>query len=50
MKKIFWFPALAVASLLAAGGALAHDDAHLDTQQAPHGGQLRCSRARPAPP
>ena len=41
MKKIFWFPALAVASLLAAGGALAHDDAHLDTQQAPHGGQLR---------
>ena len=31
MKKIFWFPALAVASLLAAGGALAHDDAHLDT-------------------
>lgn len=28
-------------SLLAAGSALAHDDAYLDTQTAPHGGQLR---------
>lgn len=25
----------------AAGAALAHDDAYLDTQKAPHGGQLR---------
>lgn len=41
MKKIFSLTALVLGGLLAAGSALAHDDAYLDTQKAPHGGQLR---------
>ena len=41
MKKIFSITALVLGALLAAGSALAHDDAYLDTQKAPHGGQLR---------
>ena len=41
MKKIFSITALVLGGLLAAGSALAHDDAYLDTQKAPHGGQLR---------
>ena len=41
MKKIFSITALVLGSLLAAGSALAHDDAYLDTQKAPHNGQLR---------
>ncbi|MDD5324337.1 MAG: hypothetical protein PHR71_03335 [Polaromonas sp.] len=41
MKKIFSIMALVLGALLAAGSALAHDDAYLDTQKAPHGGQLR---------
>lgn len=41
MKKVFSVTALVLGGLLAAGSALAHDDAYLDTQKAPHGGQLR---------
>lgn len=41
MKNIFSITALVLGGLLAAGSALAHDDAYLDTQKAPHGGQLR---------
>lgn len=41
MKKIFSVTTLVLGGLLAAGSALAHDDAYLDTQKAPHGGQLR---------
>lgn len=41
MKKIFSLTALVLGGLLAAGSALAHDDAYLDTQKAPHNGQLR---------
>ena len=41
MKKTFSIAALVLGSLLAAGSAFAHDDAYLDTQEAPHGGQLR---------
>lgn len=41
MKKIFSITALVLGGLLSAGSALAHDDAYLDTQKAPHGGQLR---------
>lgn len=41
MKKIFSLTALVLGGLLAAGSALAHDDAYLDTQKSPHGGQLR---------
>lgn len=41
MKKVFSISALVLGGLLAAGSALAHDDAYLDTQKAPHGGQLR---------
>ena len=41
MKKTFSITALVLGSLLAAGSALAHDDAYLDTQKAPHSGQLR---------
>ena len=41
MKKIFSITALVLGSLLAAGSALAHDDAYLDTQKAPQNGQLR---------
>lgn len=37
----------AVALVLATGGvARAHDDAYLDTQKAPHGGQLRMAGAQ----
>jgi hypothetical protein len=42
MKKYFSITALVLGGLLVTGGnALAHDDAYLDTQKAPHGGQLR---------
>ena len=41
MKKILSITALVLGGLLATGSALAHDDAYLDTQKAPHGGQLR---------
>ena len=41
MKKILSVTTLVLGGLLAAGSALAHDDAYLDTQKAPHGGQLR---------
>ena len=35
----------ALAGLLATGGAYAHTDEYLDTQTAPHGGQLRMAGA-----
>lgn len=41
MTKTFSITALVLGALWAAGSALAHDDAYLDTQKAPHGGQLR---------
>lgn len=41
MKKILSITALVLGGLLVAGSALAHDDAYLDTQKAPHSGQLR---------
>lgn len=41
MNHLLRFPVLALACLLTVGGASAHNDAYLDTQQAPHGGQLR---------
>ncbi|WP_027995923.1 hypothetical protein [Simplicispira psychrophila] len=41
MKKTLSITALIFGSLLAAGSALAHDDTYLDTQKAPHSGQLR---------
>lgn len=41
MKKNLSITALLFGGLLAAGSALAHDDAYLDTQKAPHSGQLR---------
>lgn len=44
MKRLLSIVAT-VAMTLAAGGALAHDDATLDMQKAPHGGQLRMAGA-----
>ena len=41
MKKIRFIPAIALALATATTSVQAHDDAYLDTQQAPHGGQLR---------
>lgn len=41
MKKSIFLGTLALALLGGATSAQAHDDAYLDTQQAPHDGQLR---------
>ncbi|MCZ7560854.1 MAG: hypothetical protein M5U30_12925 [Burkholderiaceae bacterium] len=41
MKRSLAGTAIAVALALATSPAFAHDDAYLDTQDAPHGGQLR---------
>lgn len=41
MKKIRFIPAIALALATATTSVQAHDDAYLDTQQAPNGGQLR---------
>jgi len=41
MKRSLTGSAIAVALALAASPAFAHDDAYLDTLEAPHGGQLR---------
>lgn len=41
MKKTNFITPLVAALLLGAGGALAHDDAYLDSVAAPNGGQLR---------
>ena len=41
MKKTNLITPLVAALLLGAGGALAHDDAYLDSVAAPNGGQLR---------
>lgn len=41
MKKTGPIAPLLAALLLGAAGALAHDDAYLDTVAAPHGGQVR---------
>ena len=45
MKKIRFIPAIALALATATTSVQAHDDAYLDTQQAPHGGQLRMAGA-----
>ena len=45
MKKIRFIPAFALALATATTSVQAHDDAYLDTQQAPHGGQLRMAGA-----
>jgi hypothetical protein len=41
MKAVRFFSTLVVGCAMALGSAYAHDDAYLDTQKAPHGGQLR---------
>ncbi len=41
MKAVRFFSTLVLGCAMALGSAYAHDDAYLDTQQAPHGGQLR---------
>ena len=45
MKKIRFIPAIALTLATATTSVQAHDDAYLDTQQAPHGGQLRMAGA-----
>lgn len=45
MKKNRFIPAIALALFTSAASVQAHDDAYLDTQQAPHGGQLRMAGA-----
>jgi hypothetical protein len=41
MKRMTKTIAVLLGLTFAAGAALAHDDAYLDTQKAPNGGQLR---------
>ena len=41
MKKNHFLTAIALALAASASTVHAHDDAYLDTQKAPHGGQLR---------